>query len=136
MFALFTAHWPLFASLGPLFAALGPLLGCSRGALGSSWGTLGRSWGGLGALLGALGSLLGALRSLLERHAKIIKKSMPKMTDFGSQKPLKMSPKSHPKPTKNRCKKRSEKKHRNKTVLGPSWGDLGPFCDRSWGHLC
>ena len=79
------------------------------GGLGWSWSLLGRSWGGLGSLLGALGSLLGALRSLMERHAKLIKKSMPKMTDLDPPKAPKMTPKSTPKGSQNRCKKRCEK---------------------------
>ena len=56
--------------------------------------------------------LLGALGPLLGRHTKIIKKSMPKMTGLDSQKPPKMTPKSHQKAIKNRCKKRCEKRTR------------------------
>ena len=97
------------------------LLGHSWGALGRSWVALGRSWEALGRLLGALGLFLAALGAILERHAKIIKKSMPKMIDLGSQKPPKMAPKSNPKATKNRCKKRSEKN----IELRPPWGCLG-----------
>ena len=106
-------------------------MGHSWGALGRSWVALGRSWGALGGLLGALGLLLAALGAILERHAKIIKKLMPKMTDLGSQKPPKMAPKSNPKATKNRCKKRSKKS----IELRPPWGCLGAILGRSWPHL-
>ena len=69
------------------------------------------SWGALGALLGALGPLLAALGSLLARHAKIINKSMPKMTDLSSQEGGQMPPKSIQKATENRCKDETPKKH-------------------------
>jgi len=59
--------------------------------------------------LGALGALLGALGPLLERHAKIMQKSMPKMIDLDPPKPSKMTPKSLPKLTKNRCKNDAKK---------------------------
>ena len=80
----------------------------------------------LGLLLAALGLLLAALGAILERHAKIIKKSMPKMTDLGSQKGAQREPKSNPKPTKiedkNRCEKRTEPK--------PSWNRFGAILGR------
>ena len=96
--------------LGRFGVALGVLLAF----LGS---ILGRSW----ALLGGLGAVLGGLGAVLERHAKIINKSMPKMTDFGSQKPPKMAPKSDQKTNKNRCEKRSEKR----ANIRRSWAALG-----------
>ena len=64
---LFAAHGPLFTNPGPLLGALGPLLG--------------RSW-----------PLLAALGPPLERHSKIIKKSMPKMTDLDLPKDPNMTP--------------------------------------------
>ena len=89
-------------------AALGGLLGSSWGHLGGLLGPPGRlleaSWGLLGVSWGPLGSLLG-------RHAKIIKKSMPKMTDLSSQKGAKMTPKSIQKAIENRCKDEMQKKH-------------------------
>ena len=48
------------------------------------------------------------------------------MTDFGSQKPAKMVPKSNQKETKNRWEKRSEKI----TEIRPSWGRLGTILGR------
>ena len=45
---------------------------------------LGAPLAALGVLLAALGRLLAALGPLSERHAKINKKSMPKMTDLDS----------------------------------------------------
>ena len=66
--------------------------------LGLSWAAFGRSW-----------PLLG--RSLNDMP-KIIKKSMPKMTDLGSQKGAKREPKTTPKRTKiedkNPCEKRTD----------------------------
>ena len=82
-------------------------------------------------LLGALGALLAALGAILERHAKIIKKSMPKMLDFGSEKGAQREPKSNPKPIKiedkNRCEKRTE--------IRPSWARLGAILGHFWSPL-
>jgi hypothetical protein len=64
---------------------------------------------------------LAALGAILERHQKIIKKSMPKMTDFGSQKGAQREPKSNPKPTKIEDKNRCEKN----TSSRSSWSRLG-----------
>jgi len=58
---------------------------------------------------------LGGLGAVLERHAKTIQKSMPKMTDLGSPKPPKMIPKA----TKNRSKKRCEKRSKKMTSPEP-----------------
>lgn len=141
-----------WASLGPLVSLFAPLgcswgsLGCSWatlgrswgalgrswGAFGRSWGVLGRSWGAFGALSGALGALLGAFGALLERHAKIIQKSMPKMTDFGSPKAPKMEPKSHQKRSKINAKNEAKKKPKQDglgVVLGRSGVVLGRFLD-------
>ena len=96
-------------------------MGASWTQLGASWAALGRSWEALGRLLAALGPLLAALGAILERHAKIIKKSMPKMTDLGSQKGAQREPKSNPKPTKIEDKNRCEKN----TSSRSSWGRLG-----------
>ena len=98
---LLGAFWALLAALGPLLAALGRLLG-------GSW------------------ALLAALGAILERHAKIIKKSMPKMTDVGSQKGAQREPNSVPKRTKIYYKNRREKN----TPSRSSWGRLGTILDR------
>ena len=133
LLAAFGCSW---AALGRSWAALGrswAALGRSWGSLGRSWGSLGRSWAPLGPLLGALGRLLGgswpllaALGAILEKHQKINKKTMPKMTDFGSQKGAQREPKSNPKPTKiedkNRCEKRTEPK--------PFWNRFGAILGR------
>ena len=109
----------LLAGLGPLLAALGALLAALGLLLGRSWALLGGSWEALGRLLAALGAIL-------EKHQKINQKTMPKMTDFGSQKGAQREPKSNPKPTKiedkNRCEKRTEPK--------PSWNRFGAILGR------
>ena len=92
---------------------------------------MGGSWEALGSLLGALGLLLAALGAILERHAKIIKKSMPKMTDFGSPKPPQPAPKSNQKTIKNQCKKRSAKRNE----IRPSWDCLGAILGHLWSPL-
>ena len=38
-----------------------------------------------------------------------------------------------PKTIKNRSEKSRDNKNRSKTILGPSWGDLGPSWVPSWG---
>ena len=62
--------------------------------------------------------------AILERHAKIIKKSMPKMIHFGSQKGAQREPKSTPKPTKIEDKNPCEK-----TSLQDR---LGAVLERTW----
>ena len=86
------------------------LAGGSGGVLGASWSVLGRSWGSLGRSWGGLGGLLGALGPPLERHAKILKTSVLKMTHLGSPKSPKMAPQTVQEATKIRYKKRSEKR--------------------------
>ena len=76
--------------------------------------------------MGALGALLAALGAILERHAKIIKKSMPKMLDFGSEKGAQREPKSNPKPIKIEDKNRCE----NNTSSRSSWSRLGAILGR------
>ena len=90
----------IWSVLGSVLVAFGAPLGSQVGAqfgqkfdlklqdrswaiFGLSWGGLGTVLVGLGAVLGGLGPLLGGLGAVLERHSKIIKKSMPKMTDLG-----------------------------------------------------
>ena len=81
--------------------------------------------------MGALGALLAALGAILERHAKIIKKSMPKMLDLGSEKGAQREPKSNPKPIKIEDKNRCEKN----TSSRSSWGRLGAILGHFGGHL-
>ena len=76
--------------------------------------------------MGALGALLAALGAILERHEKIIKKMMPKMTNLGSQKGAQREPKSDPKPTKIEDKNRCEKI----TEIRPSWNRFGAILGR------
>ena len=71
--------------------------------LGASWPLLGRSWDDM------------------QKMPKIIPKSMPKMTDFGSQNGAQKEPKSNPKPTKIEDKNRCEKN----TSSRSSWSCLG-----------
>ena len=141
----------LEASRGPLGASWGPLgtswrpLGATWAPLGRSWGALGASWANLGGLLVPLGAVLGGLGEVsggswrplggtLHDTKKINKKTIQKMTDLGSQKGPQREPKSDLKRTKIEDKNRCEKKHLFKTVLEPSWDDLRPFWDRSWGQ--
>ena len=88
---IFCYSLPPMGRFLPILGRFWVLLGRSWVLLGRSWAALGRSWGALEALLAALGPLLGALRPLLERYAKIIKKSMQKMTDLDRPKPPKMT---------------------------------------------
>ena len=107
-----------------------PLLGCSWAALRRSWGSLGallaalgRSWETLGGLLAALGTLLAALGAILERHAKIIQKSIPKITDLGSKTGAQKKPKSDPNELKSKTKidaKKKDLQDRLEAVLGRS----------------
>ena len=122
------------------------LLAGSWGLLRPSWSLLGRSWGPLGASWGALGGVLGPLECLLGRlgsHAKRHQDDMPKkvnfQTNFGPQRHICSPPKRRPKSTKIGPKTSPKlrrfsraKKIVFKTVLGPSWADLGAFWRPSW----
>ena len=84
------------------FALLGCLFGCSWMPFGCFLGPFLASWAALGPLLAALGTIL-------ERHAKIMQKSMPKMTDLDSQKGGQREAKSKKKRIKIEDKNRYEK---------------------------
>ena len=79
----------------------------------------------LGGSWGALGRLLAALGAILEKHQKNNQKTMPKVTDVGSQKGSQREPKSNPKPTKIEDKNRCEKN----TSSRSSWGRFGAILD-------
>ena len=132
LFALFSS---VLGPLGSLSAALGPL----SAALGRSWApfgcplaALGRSWGALGTLLAALGRSWGDLGTTCKNHLEIY----PQNDRFGLPKASQNGTKIEPKSDQKSMQKTKRKKNQNETVLEPSWGDPGPFCDRSWGHVC
>ena len=115
----------VFCYSWPLLGASWGLLEVSWGSLGASWGSLGASWAPLGHLLGHLGGLLGPLGLTFKNHQKIDAQNDRFGPPKASQKPPKMTPKSHQKAIKNHCKKRMEKNtssrsswHRFGTILG------------------
>ena len=93
----------LLAALGRFLVALGrswALLGRSWALLGRSWAALGRSWAALGPSWAALGRSQDAStrpctpNAHMQTHIRnFMPKSMPKMTDLGTQKPPKSTPK-------------------------------------------
>ena len=116
------------------------LLRASWSLLGRSWGPLGASWGALGGVLGPLGRLLGRLGADPKRHQD----DMPKKVNFQTDSPQHHGyfglPKRTPKSTKIASKTSQNlrrfsraKKLRFKSLLEPSWADLGAFWVPSWG---
>ena len=112
--------------------------------LGASWGVLGASWGPLGSLLGASWSLLGASWALLGPSCKGSKKASILRALLGRKRGGGMAVFGHPFWHQNRSKtapKTSQNPRRFsraikalfKSVLEPSWADLGPFWAPSWG---
>jgi hypothetical protein len=112
------------------------LLGRSGGGLGGSWCLLGCSWGPLGALLGGLGASWASLRPTW-RRPKHHKDNMQKKSNFRTPQRRIMSslgevlggqnrPKMAPKTSQNLRRISKAKKLLFKSVLEPSWADLGP----------
>ena len=123
----------------PLDRLLG-LLRPSWSLLEHSWRPLGVSWGALGGVLGPLGRLLGHLEGDPKQH----KNNMSKKTDFephmgpttlifGAPKEDPKSTKIGPKTSPNLRRFSRPKKLRFKSLLEPSWADLGAFWRPSWG---
>ena len=121
------------------------------GVLGSSWHLLGSlealleppgalfgaSWGALGEVLGPLGRLLGRL----EGDPKKLKNSMQKSSQQGGHHKSFWAPQRGAKSIKNAAKTEqklsrfsSSKKLLFKSLLEPSWADLGAFWKPSWGQ--
>ena len=106
---------------------MGRVLGSSSGHLGAisepSWAMLGP----LGAILGPLGPLLGAPwvedQNLIDFGV-----------DLGSQKWPQEGPKMDPKMVQNRHRNLTRYKMLSKTLLEPSWVDLGSSWVPSWSQ--
>ena len=116
------------------------LLTGSWGLLRPSWSLLGRSAEPLGALLGMSWSLLGvpwAVLKAIQNNIKITCKKEPILNHTatfigspkGSQNRPQMAPKTHP----NFRRFSRAKKLFFKSLLEPSWTDLEPFWEPSWG---
>ena len=125
---------------GVLLAASWSLFGRSWGGLGVSWAPLGPSLGGSWSLLGPLGRLLGRLRGdqnvtqitcqkniNFQTHQRRI--ILPLGSPFCDPKSTKIGPKASP----NLGRFSRAKKFLFKSLLGPSWADLGAFWRPSWG---
>ena len=112
------------------------LLGSLETLLEPPGALFGASWGALGGVLGPLGTLLGRLGGDPKQH----KNDMPKKTKFASQPPYFLAPfwtpkstKIEPKTSPNLRRFSRAKKVLSKSLLGPSWADLGAFWRPSWG---
>ena len=115
------------------------LLRASWSLLGRSWGPLGASWGALGGVLGPLGRLLGRLGSHAKRHQDDMPKKINFQTKTRPQPIYFWLPKRTPKSTKIGPKTSPKlrrfsraKKIVFKSLLEPSWADLGAFWRPSW----
>ena len=122
------SFWVIFGRLGGRFG----LLGRSWGALGRSWRLLERSWGELTVRRGAPQKS----RALLSRF--LDPSWAPKGSQDGAQDETRR-PQDDPrgsqdesKTNKNRSQNCLKKRSRFRTVLRPSWGDLGPILAPSW----
>ena len=100
---------------------LGSVLEASWEPLGISWDLLGASWEPLGASWGLLGRSWEPLGFLIDFGV-----------DFGRQKGPKKGPKMDPKTIQNRNQILSRNKMLSKTLLEPSWADIGPFWGPAW----
>ena len=121
-------------------------MGSSWGLLGPSWRALGAFWGALGTLLGRLEGVLGALGRLLGRlraDQNVTQITGQNQTAFGSKRGgvsqvfwggfgSRKSTKIGPKTSQNLRRFSRSKKLRFKSLLEPSWADLGAFGRSSW----
>ena len=128
--------------LNPLDRFLGSLE-ASWGLLERSWRPLRASWGAPAGFLGPLGRLLGRLRG----DPNVTKITCQKQVNFQTPKhrvDLRYgAPFGRPKSTKIASKTSQNlrrfsraKKLRFKSLLEPSWADLGAFWVPSWGPKC
>ena len=105
------ASWDRLGSIWDRFG------GCPGGILGGSWAVLGRSWS----------DFLSS--SIFDRFFDRFwsPKGCPKGGIWGA--------KTEPKTTQNRSKNHLEKRSRFRSLLRPSWDDLGPILAASWAVL-
>ena len=127
--------WRVLSPLDRILGSLEALLEPSGALLGASWSLLGCSWWGLGPL----GCLSGRLRSdpndmqqeerFQDRKKTILHHTMTFFCPpFWSQNRRKMAPK-----TRQKLRRFSRaKKLLFKSLLEPSWADLGAFWRPSW----
>ena len=130
---------PFGSLLGRSWRVLSPLdrlLGSLQALLEPPGALFGASWGALGEVLGPLGRLLGRL----EGDPKKLKNSMQKNSQQGGHRKSFWAPQRGPKSIKNAAKTEqklsrfsSSKKLLFKSLLEPSWADLGAFWRPSWG---
>jgi len=124
--------------LKPLDRLLGSL-DASWGLLGRSWGPPGASWGALGGFLGPLERLLGRLGSDPKQHQNYMRKKINFQTPQRRRTEPKWDHFEGPKSTKIDSKMNQKlrrfsraKKNLFKSLLEPSWADLGAFWRPSW----
>ena len=132
-----------------MFNRLGDRFGIVFGRLGGRFGPLAGSWGVLWRVLEALGTVLGRVDgqgwrerdfpSVLDRF--LDPSWAPKRGQDGAQDET-WRPQDDPRgrqdgtqDDQNRSKNRLQKRSRLRTVLRPSWGDLGPILAPSRGRF-
>ena len=144
-----SAIWAILSVLGWSWAALRAVLkhlagswgglGCLFEPLGAVLGSLGRLLGRLEGVLGPLGRLLGRLRG----DQNVTKIKCPKKANFQTPKRRVLlrygggfgrpkSSKIGPQTAANLRRFSRAKKMLFKSLLEPSWADLGPFWRPSW----
>ena len=108
------ASWASGGGPGGLLGGPGALRGGPGGILGGSWAVLGRSWS----------DFLSS--SISDRFFERF------WSPKGCQKGALWGAKTDPKTTQNRSQKHLEKRSRFRSLLRPSWDDLGAILAASW----
>ena len=128
--------WRVLSSLDQLLGSLGLLLGPPGALLGASWSLLRHSWGGLGGTWAPLGSSWRRSKTVQKYDAKKANfKTPPPPTHrkfrggLGGPKSTKIGSKT----SQNLRRFSRAKKLLFKSLLEPSWADLGAFWRPSWG---
>ena len=96
--------------------------------LGGLGALLGGSWGGLGRSCGDLGSAFGAVKFLIDFLIDFGRQKGAQRGAFREPKSTKIGPKTSP----NFRRFSRAKKLLFKSLLEPSWADLGAFWRPSW----
>ena len=128
----FAASW---GGLGGLLERLGAPLGGSWDLLSASWEPLGASWAPLGGILGASWAHLTTFTTTFKRRTYFEPNRGGTIKVFELPEGAQNRPKMGPKTKQNLRRFSRATKLLSKSLLEPSWADLGAFWKLSWAPI-
>ena len=123
---LLTGSWGLLRSLGASWGALGGLLEPLGALFLGSWGLLGASWA-------VLEAIHNNAKITCKKRTTVRRQKKESTTFMGPHLGGQNTAKSDPKTRQNLTRCSRAKQLLSKSLLGPSWADLGEFLRPSWG---